>query len=106
MNVATTILDQLGGNKFIVMTGSKNFIADSENDSLTMKLARNEGKATHLRITLTPMDVYKMEWLKVSNPTKRNGYTGGVATIEETDGVYCDDLARLFTEFTGLYTQL
>jgi hypothetical protein len=30
MQVAQTILNQLGGNKFIVMTGSKNFVA-SEN---------------------------------------------------------------------------
>ena len=27
MQVAQTILQQLGGNKFVVMTGSKNFIA-------------------------------------------------------------------------------
>ena len=60
MTVAQTILDQLGGNKFIAMTGSKNFLGGEK--SLSMKLAKNQSGATHLRIELEPTDTYKMEF--------------------------------------------
>ena len=39
MKVAQTIFEQLGGNKFVAMTGSKNFVA-SEN-FLRMNLTKN-----------------------------------------------------------------
>jgi len=35
MTVAQTIIDQLGGNKFIAMTGSKNFLTIAETSALT-----------------------------------------------------------------------
>lgn len=94
--VATTILDQLGGNKFIVMTGAKNFA--STNNGLVFKIGRNAGKCTHVRITLTPMDTYLMEFLYVS--------IKGMKTLGQYTDVYCDKLQELFTEFTGMYTRL
>ena len=36
LTVANTILQQLGGNKFRVMTGAKNFVGS--NDALTFRL--------------------------------------------------------------------
>lgn len=50
MSVAETILQQLGGHRFTVMTGSKNYIADG--NSLRMTLAKNHSKANRLTITL------------------------------------------------------
>jgi len=93
--VAQTILRQLGGNKFIAMTGSKNFVSNTKENSLTMKLTRNKLSASHLRIKLTANDDYTMEFF---------GRTG---TIKKTiEGVYCDMLQDIFTEVTGLYTYL
>lgn len=43
MRVADIILNQLGGNKFVVMTGSKNFVSDG--NTLRMNLAKNCSKA-------------------------------------------------------------
>lgn len=95
MKVAETILNQLGGNRFIAMTGSKNFAA-SEN-YLSMKLTRNASGANYLKITLTPMDVYKMEFISIRG--------NSIKTKVEFDNVYCDQLQSLFTEATGLYTK-
>ena len=50
MSVAETILQQLGGHRFTVMTGSKNYIADG--NSLRMTLAKTHSKANRLTITL------------------------------------------------------
>ena len=61
---AKEILNQLGGNKFISMTGSKEFI--DMGDGLKMKLAANKIKAQYLYIQLVPNDTYKMTFAKIS----------------------------------------
>jgi len=98
MNVANQILSQLGGNKFIAMTGSKNFGADES--SLSMTLTKNKAKAKYLRIELTSMDTYNMIFRKEN----KKEFTFPVVAIFE--GVYNDSLQKIFTEVTGLYTSL
>jgi len=99
--VAKTILSQLGGNRFIVMTGSKNFT--SSPDSLSMKLTRNTINATHLVITLEANDTYTMEFLAC-----RLSKTTGISrkSLKRIEDVYAEDLQPLFTEVTGLYTSM
>ena len=93
--VATEILNQLGGRKFIAMKGSKQLIAGD--NSLLMKLTRNASGANYLRISLTPMDVYTMEFISIR---------GAKMTVKKLiDNVYCDQLQSIFTDHTGLYTQ-
>ena len=106
--VAETILTQLGGNRFIVMTGAKNLMADG--NSLRMTLARNASKANRLTITLDPSDTYTMRFFKYT-PGKLNAKTGAwvddkVVEVAEFSGVYCDQLQELFTQVTGMYTHL
>eukprot|EP01049_Picozoa_sp_SAG25_P003291 SAG25_NODE_188_length_12354_cov_23.716116_13_plen_97_part_00 len=95
MNVAQTILSQLGGNRFAMMTGSKNFVAGQ--NTLSMKLSRNGSGGNYLRITLTPADVYKMEFISIRGMK--------MTTKKEFENVYCDQLQSIFTEATGLYTK-
>ena len=97
MQIAQTILNQLGGNKFIVMTGSKNFVAGE--NYLRMKLTRNKIKAQYLTITLNSMDTYNMCFFSVDKELNRTTK----ASIED---VYCDMLQDIFTQHTGLYTHL
>ena len=112
MTVATTILDQLGGNKFIAMTGSKKFVGGD--NFLSMQLAKNQSGANHLKITLTAMDDYTMEFIRFVMPkVKINKVTKDITvkpeileTVKVIEGVYCDQLQNLFTETTGLYTRL
>lgn len=105
MTIANTILEQLGGARFIVMTGSKDFVGDK--NSLTMKLARNASKANMLKITLTSMDDYTVEFYRYSAGHFTKSYEWKEAkrtTIRQFTGIYCDQLQELFTEVTGLYT--
>lgn len=131
MNIATTILQQLGGNHFIVMTGAKNFIAIK--DGIRFTIGRNGSKANMVQIILKWDDTYTMQfWRKgsVINPytilmkqagkgLERDAFNEAVkkATekakknaepklLKEYDGIYCDQLQELFTEYTGLYTKL
>jgi len=102
--VAKTILKQLGGQRFIVMTGAKNLGQDKGNLSFALpaKSGFVKNGITHVKIELTPMDVYKMIFLKV-----RKGKAGfGIDTVAELDGVYFDQLQDIFTEQTGLDTHL
>ena len=50
MSVAKTILSQLGGNKFAVMTGAKNFVDCG--DALSMRIGRNSSNSNYLKISI------------------------------------------------------
>ena len=98
MEIAKTILEQLGGNKFIAMTGSKNFGAGE--NYLQMHLTKNAAKAKYLKITLDPSDTYSMEFFSMKTKTYEK------VTKAKHEGVYFDQLQAIFTEVTGLYTHL
>lgn len=105
LRIAETILQQLGGNRFIAMTGAKNFVGDDY--SLSMTLPRNASRANRLKITLTPMDDYTMEFTRqtVGHLTKNYKWIEGkTETVKTFDGIYCDQLQELFTSVTGMYT--
>ena len=114
MSVADTILAQLGGQKFIVMTGAKNFVWDNENQTLRMTLPKNGSKANRLYITLRWDDTYNMRFFRYTPSKLRINNKKGTADfvaekIEEVktyEMVYCDQLQELFTEVTKMYTHL
>lgn len=97
MEVATQILNQLGGNKFIVMTGSKNFIGSK--NGLTFKVGSGtKNKTTHVEIKLNGSDLYDVRFLKCSIKE--------IKVISEHSDIYFDELQSLFTEQTGFYTTI
>ncbi len=98
LTVASTILAQLGGRRFIVCTGAKDFVGGR--DFLQFRLPRGLAKdgITRVRIVLTPMDVYTVETWRV---------TGRTATlVDSREDVYCDVLQDVFSRMTGLVTRL
>lgn len=100
IEVASTILAQLGGERFRTMTGARDFSA-TEN-SLTFRLPRAGKKITSVEIALAPTDTYTMTFRNV-----RRTATGHVnKVVEEHSGIYSDMLESVFTEVTGLYTRL
>jgi uncharacterized protein YfaS (alpha-2-macroglobulin family) len=106
--IANEILRQLGGNKFTVMTGSKNYLADK--NSLRMKLTKNISRATHLKITLNGKDLYDLEFTRVI-PDRLNHKTytwtpGSTEEVKVFNDIYCDQLQNIFTSITGMYTHL
>ena len=110
MTIANTILHQLGGNRFITFTGSKNFL-DTGN-GLRMSLARNGSKANRLEITLDWDDTYTMRFYRFTKGGLRVDHKKGTAKfvddkvteVKTYTGIYCDQLEELFTETTKLYT--
>lgn len=98
MEVANTILAQLGGGQFVAMTGSKIFVGSDR--ALTFKLPARFAKdgITAVRVTLEPSDTYTMEFMKVRGSK--------VTTIAKVEDVYADMLREVFTAKTGLETSL
>jgi hypothetical protein len=106
--IAETILKQLGGNRFIVMTGAKNFYTNG--NDLCFKIGRNKTKANAVRIEYDyGMDLYKMEFIYATNDRLGKNYEfikGQKKILKTYNDVYFDMLEELFTEYTGLYTRL
>ena len=108
--VARTILQQLGGREFLMMTGSKNLVYDET--SLRMRLARNHSGANILKLTLHWDDLYDMVFIYHRAPSYRvkdgkvHERKEVLREIKRYEGVYCDMLCSLFTEVTGLETRL
>ena len=108
--IAITILQQLGGNRFVAFTGAKEFTTIK--NGLQFKIGRNSSKANRVEITLNGADLYDMKFIKFRPfSVKVDHRKGEVKTIEEKselvkewNDVYFDQLEELFTETTGLYT--
>ena len=93
---AKELLQQLGGNKFIAMTGAKNFGTDGK--SLTFKIGRNSKGVNFVRIKLTSMDLYDIEFLQVR--------AGKIKIKSKAKRVYADQLGKMFKKNTGMNVRL
>lgn len=94
--VAQTILHQIGGNRFIAMTGAKDFVGGE--DKLVFSLNGNltKNRINRVVITLMPNDTYEMQFIRLR---------GSVINIEDLErDVYCDMLEEAFERCTGLLT--
>ena len=102
LGVARTILRQLGGRQFIAMTGSKNFIGSDT--SLTFRIGTaTKNKANRCCITLTPMDLYRVEFSRITN---KRGHGPELKSKGTFDAIYFDALTALFTRETGFAVKL
>lgn len=100
MQTAQTILTQLGGGKFLAMTGAKDLVGGA--DTLRFRLPARAAKdgITHVAVTLDASDTYTVQALKYQ---ARKFET---TTVAEVSGVYADSLQRVFTGMTGLDCRL
>jgi hypothetical protein len=96
MNVANEILRQLGGQRFAVFTGARDFTGDAT--SLTFKLPKAKDGIKSVTVRLDPSDTYTVTFHKIARAPSR--------AVKESEGVYCDSLVELFESTTGLYTHL
>lgn len=96
--IAQTILDQLGGRRFLAMTGARSLTAGENNLGfrLPARLTKNGGSG--MRIELNAHDLYDLKLFKIVNLDVR--------TIEERSMVGAENLQSVFTEMTGLDTSL
>lgn len=97
MEVAKTILDQMGGvGRLAMMVGAKQFVALP--NGVQFKIGGGaKNKITKVRIELDPSDTYNVSFWKGEKVTT-------LKQVGETHtNVYCDSLMDLFERETGFY---
>jgi hypothetical protein len=94
LQVARIIAEQLGGSHFRMMTGARDLVAGGDFLQFNLPADLTHKGISKVRITLTPMDWYKVE------------FYAGLALVDMHDEVYCDTLRDMFERVTGLYTSL
>jgi len=95
--IASTTLNQLGGNRFIAMTGAKG-LSFGLDGTLRFKVGRNALNVNHVQVSLNGKDLYDMKFIAIRGAK--------ITTKKEYSDVYGDQLQNLFTEATGMYTSL
>lgn len=94
MSVAKIILQQLGGGKFLAMTGSTNLLDIGGGLSFKIR-AKCKSGIKYCRVKLETTDTYSVEFLSAA-----------CAVVSEFGMVYADGLRSLFSEQTGLALSL
>lgn len=97
MKIAQEILRQLGGTRFVAMTGAKHIAEVDKGIGFQVPGRCTKSGVNAVKITLVN-DTYTIKFMRITS-TKLN-------VIEEVSDVYCDMLQRIFTEKTGLYTHI
>lgn len=102
--MADEVLRQLGGRRFIVMTGAKNFLHDGTQMwfYLPAKPGYTLNNINKVVIRLDADDTYTVSFVRARLLRRRLEET----LIAHMHGVYADQLQGVFTQHTGLQTQL
>ena len=96
--VANTILAQLGGGRFLAMTGAHSLAAGP--DSLSFKLGRNPGGVSAVVVQLMDDDTYDVRTYA------RKPFPECIRLLTWEKGIYADGLAGLVASETGLALSL
>ena len=92
MEIAKTILQQLGGSgRLAMMTGANNFVALK--NGVTFKIKNR--KVNFIKITLNSRDLYDVYFYKLVG--------SNLKLISEHNDIYFDELIPLFEKETGMY---
>lgn len=129
--IAQTILTQLGGHKFAVMTGAKNFVAID--NGIRFNIGKNGSRANLVKVVLDWDDTYTMSFIRqgkmaneytilikyankglsaeeyneqVKKAIERAKKNAEPKTLQEYSGLYFDQLQEFFTQYTKMYTRL
>lgn len=102
-SVYQQILHQLGGSKFLVMTGASKFVHGYEqiDDSypfLAFRIPKASKGINQVKIVLTPSDTYIMKFF--------TSHRGNYILVNQIDNIYVEQLQDIFTQQTGLLTHL
>lgn len=93
--VANTILEQLGGRRFMAMTGANSFTGSK--DSLSFRIPQRNGIRAVV-VKLEPNDTYTVKFYGIVKFDCR--------LKAEQSNVYCDELQDVFVKQTGLAVRL
>jgi hypothetical protein len=103
---AHIIFEQIGGHKFIAMTGAKNFCQGSDqggevNPYLSFQFPSNIGTRNSInfvKIELTPEDVYDVSFGSLRGTKWK--------LVEKINGLFVEQLINAIEITTGLYVRL
>lgn len=98
MTAGEIILTQLGGNRFIAMTGASGLSLDHTSLRFALPARAAKKRIRYCIITLAGDDTYDMEFGTAMNVRYR--------LVATKSGVRCDQLQAIFESETGLRTQL
>lgn len=98
MKVGATILEQLGGSRFILMVGAKDLVALDNGLQFGLKGALAKDKINKVRIVLNRRDLYDVEFFNIRGTH--------IKTVKEVNNVDVGNLRRTFRMNTGLDTSL
>ena len=96
--VATEILRQLGGHRFLAMTGAKImsfYVLDEKRKWPGLLIHFPIGKIKRIKIALAPCDTYTLQFMNAKG-----------TLLNELDDVYADVLQRVISDHTGLALHL
>lgn len=98
LQIANTILQQMGGRRLLVMVGADAPIGSA--DSLSFRFrARGADGINAVRVVYDRgADLYNMEFIKLRGINR--------TVVQTYEGVFCDQLEELFARTTGLATRL
>lgn len=100
MTVANEILRQLGGSRFVAMTGAKDILGGPNRLQFQVGRGAKDG-INKVRITLDPSDTYTVQFFKMGRAPLFE-----IKTVAEFSDVYADSLRQVFESATGFYTSL
>ena len=98
MTVSKTILAQLGGNKFLAMTGA-NMLTGSD-DALSGRIPQGlaSNKANGFRVTLNSKDLYDIRFYRIRGLK--------LTELEGAEDIDVDNLVSVFSRLSGLRLKL
>ena len=104
MTIPETILQQLGGDHFLAVTGAHHLI--KYENKILMTLTQNRSKANSLEIILTDDGLYRMRFYRYIAPRFGKNYTPEKEVeIEQFEGLRGDQLREIYERVTGQRTK-
>ncbi len=104
IEVANEIIRQLGGRKFITMTGAHDMMAIDKGLCFALPGTMTKNRINKVRIILDESDTYTASFW--SYRKQRIPGPPSMKKISEHEMIYNDGLQQLFTAETGLDTHL
>jgi len=96
--IATIIAEQIGGNRFVAMTGATLSCTLAGELKIALPARMSRHNITLVQVRLDVSDTYTMIFRRLRR--------GAMEDVETVMGVYCDQLQEVFTDITGLATHL
>lgn len=96
MSVAQIIVDQLGGRRFVKMTGASKFGDTGNGVAFRIPANLTKNRINIVKVVLDANDTYTVKFMRMT--------TRELKTVSQFSTIYCDQLAELFESETGLYT--